>query len=157
MCFKGSHYAEPKQKKSINPVSNARIKQKKGMEFELEGTNQYNQSIDKGRKEARRQLASGAFSWALGDMITEEEITAAIAEFKLRTVDGKTQKSFSLKKEWLDKIRHESKQMKKEQYFLPFSFGDPKEIFVAMPYEFLLFYIQTIQFLLKRLEFHEKD
>jgi len=144
-------YRPLKERKTLQSRSLSRKEAKEGMEFENRGTRSYNQAVRKAKDVARRQLASGAFHFALGDMITEEEITAALAEYKERgAVDARGSKQITIKKEWLDKLEEEARQMGRDYYFLPFSFkGCPKD-YVALDYNILLSYVQTIQSLLEQ-------
>jgi hypothetical protein len=119
---------------------------KEGMNFENRGTKQYIKAVHSAKDVARRQLASGALHYALGDMITEEALTAALAEFKERgTKNAAGEKQISIKKEWLDKLEEEARAMGREFYFLPFTFKGSETDYVAMTYDRLLAYIQTIQ------------
>lgn len=145
-CFDFSLYKAPKQVKGLQPKSTTKKEKKEGMDFENRGTNAYNKVIRQSKDAARRQIASGALHFALGDMITEEELTASLSEFKERgSIDGKGAKSISIKKEWLDKLKEEARQMGKEYYFLPFSYKNSDTDYVALEYNILLSYIQTIQ------------
>lgn len=153
-CFKCFNYAmfkEIKARQGLKPKSDNKKEVKEGMAFEQRGTKKYNHAVKEAKDIARRQLASGALHFALGDMITEEELTAALAEFKERgSVDSKGAKQITIKKEWLTKLQEESRQMGREYYFLPFTFKGSTEDYVAMEYDMLLRYIQTIQMLLEQ-------
>ncbi|ARC67289.1 MULTISPECIES: hypothetical protein [Bacillus subtilis group] len=149
-CFNYNLYKPIKEKKGLNARSSTRKEKKEGMDFENRGTRRYNQNVYKARDVARRQVASGALHFALGDMITEEELTAALAEFKERgSKDAKGHKQITIKKEWLDKLEEEAKQMRRSYYFLPFTFKGSDKDYVALDYEILLSYVQTIQALLE--------
>jgi len=150
-CFGYSMLKGIKERKGLQARSTKRKEKKKGMDFENRGTRQYNQAVSISKQVAKRQLASGALHFALGDMITEEQLTAALAEFKERSsVGSRGEKQITIKKEWLDKLKDESRQMNRDFYFLPFSFGDASTDYVAMEYDMLLRYIQTIQILLEQ-------
>jgi hypothetical protein len=149
-CFNYSLFKVHKEKKGLNAKSANRKEVKEGMDFENRGTSRYNQVIKQSKDVARRQIASGALHFALGDMITEEELTASLAEFKERgSKDARGAKTISIKKEWLDKLEDEARQMGKTYYFLPFSFKGSNKDYVALDYDILLSYIQTIQALLE--------
>jgi hypothetical protein len=150
-CFNYNFYKAHKEKKGLNPKSTNKKEKKEGMDFENRGTRNYNQSVNKAKNVARRTLASGALHFDLGDMVTEEELTASLAEFKERgTTTGRGEKVISLKKEWLDKLEEEARERGKEYYFLPFTFKGSDKDYVAMDYNILLSYIQTIQMLLEQ-------
>jgi hypothetical protein len=150
-CFNYNMYKPPKERRGLQPKSANRKEIKEGMEFEKRGTQRYNQAVRQARDVARRQLASGALHFALGDMITEEELTAALAEYKERgSVDAKGAKQITIKKEWLDKLEEEARQMGRDYYFLPFTFKGSNKDYVVLDYNIFLSYIQTIQSLLEQ-------
>lgn len=145
-CFNFSYLKDKKVRKGLSPVSANKKEIKEGMAFEQRGTKRYNQQVKQAKDIARRQVASGALHFALGDMITEEELTASLAEFKERgSTDARGAKSITIKKEWLDKLKEEARQMNRNYYFLPFTFKGSDTDYVAMDYDILLSYIQTIQ------------
>lgn len=149
-CFNYSLYKAPKERKGLKPKSNTKKELKEGMDFENRGTRKYNNTVKQAKDVARRQIASGALHFALGDMITEEELTASLSEFKERgSKDARGAKTITIKKDWLDKLEEEARQMNKNYYFLPFTFKGSDKDYVAMDYEILLSYIQTIQALLE--------
>lgn len=150
-CFNYNMYAPIKQRQGLRPKSYKKKEKKQGMDFENRGTRKYNRAVHQARDVARRTLASGALHFDLGDMITEEELTASLAEFKERgSVDAKGAKQITIKKEWLDQLAEEAKEMGKEYYFLPFSFKGSDKDYVAMEFDILLSYVQTIQVLLEQ-------
>ena len=61
-------------------------------------------------------LTVGATLFSKGDIKTEEWL------FEAKTC-MKEQESFSIKKEWLDKLKNESFAMRKEFFALVFNFG----------------------------------
>jgi hypothetical protein len=147
-----------KEYKRLQPKSPNYKEKKKGMEFEKDGTKKYNQAIKIAKDVARRQLASGALHFALGDMITEEELTAALAEFKERSsVDARGNKQITIKKEWLDKLEKEAKLMGRDYYFLPFRFKDSDKDYVVIEFDLLLSYVQTIQILVEQIRLLHKQ
>lgn len=149
-CFGFNYYQQPKEKKGLKPKSDTKKEVKEGMDFENRGTRNYNQAVRQSKAAAHRQIASGALHFALGDMITEEELTASLAEFKERgSKDAKGAKTITIKKEWLDKLQEEARQMNRDYYFLPFTFKGSDTDYVAMDFNILLSYIQTIQALLE--------
>lgn len=149
-CFNYSMFAERKERVGLRPRSLRNKQKKQGIDFENRGTQKYNNAVRAGRDAARRQIASGALSFALGDMITEEELTASIAEFKERgSRTSRGAKQITIQKKWLDDLKEEAKVMNKEYYYLPFSFKDSDTDYVAMEYNILLSYVQTIQALIE--------
>lgn len=158
-CFNYSMYKPPKEiKRGIRSKSLNKKEVKEGMDFENRGTRKYNKAVTGAKDVARRQIASGALSHALGDMITEEELTASLSEFKERgTKDAKGQKQITIKREWLEKLEWEAKQMGKSYYFLPFTFKGSDKDYVAMDFDILLSYIQTIQALSEQIRLLSKQ
>jgi hypothetical protein len=157
-CFDYSLFQAFKERKGLQPKSYKRKEKKEGMDFENRGTRKYNQVIKNSKDVARRQLASGALHFALGDMITEESLTASLAEFKERgSVDARGNKQITIKRDWLEKLAEEARHMGKDYYFLPFTFkGDDKD-YVALEYDILLSYVQTIQQLAEQVRLLQKQ
>ena len=150
-CFNYSMYKPPKVRQGLRSKSQTKKEVKEGMDFENRGTRKYNQAVKQSKEVARRQIASGALAHALGDMITEEQLTASLSEFKERgTVSATGQKQITIKREWLEKLQWEAKQMGKDYYFLPFTFKGSDKDYVAMDYDILLSYVQTIQMLIEQ-------
>lgn len=154
-CFKCFNQALFKPKKQVSGLraknTTRKLNTKKGgLQFEQDGANRYSKAVKNGQDAARRQPGSGAMPHALGDVITSEELTSAIAEFKERgTVTKSGAKSISIKKEWLDKLEEEAAIMKREYYFLPFRYTGSDKDYLVIEYEMLMGYIETIHSLLE--------
>lgn len=150
-CFNESLYKPHKELHNIRKKAPKAKEIKKGMDFENLGTKKYNQAIKFAKQSAYRQINSGAIKDMPGDMITVEELTASLAEFKERSsMTPKGAKVISIQKKWLDQIKKEAKQMRKDYFFLPFRYiGDDTE-YVIMEYDVLLSYVETIQLLLEQ-------
>lgn len=69
---------------------------------------------------SKLQPNSGATLFKKGDIFNDDWL------FEAKTC-MKSQQSFSIKKEWLDKLKKESLAMKKEFYALVFNFGENQE------------------------------
>jgi hypothetical protein len=152
-CFNYNFYQNHKEVSGLRSRDLSRKEKKQGSTFENKGIIKYNKTIKKSKEIAQKQIASGALHFALGDMITEEELTSAIAEFKQRgELSSSGQKQITIKKDWLDKLKKEANIMKKDYYFLPFSFKESDDIYVVLDYDILLSYIQTIQILLSKIK-----
>lgn len=150
-CFNYSMYKPIKQRKGLQAKSSTKKEIKEGMDFEKRGMNRYNKVVHQAKDVARRTLASGALHFDLGDMVTEEELTASLSEFKERgSTDAKGAKQITIKKAWLDKLEEEAREMGKDYYFLPFTFKGSDTDYVAMDYDMLLSYVQTIQTLVEQ-------
>lgn len=157
LCFNYSRYA-PIPEKKVYRYDPKKKSQKEGMAFENKGAEKYNQAVKIAKDVARRQPNSGAMAHALGDVITEEQLTAALTEFKERgSTTAKGAKTISIKKEWLEKLKWEARQMNREYYFLPFRYKDDDTEYVALEYDILLSYVQTIQMLLERIRLLEQQ
>lgn len=148
-CFNFKKFEPLKQVSGLKAKSTSRsITTKKGLQFEQDGANRYTKAVRSGQDAARRQPGSGAMAHALGDVITSEELTAAIAEFKERSSTTKAgAKSISIKKEWLDKLADEAAVMDRDYYFLPFRYTGSKKDYLVMEYDMLMGYIETIHYL----------
>ena len=157
-CFNFNMYSPHKEKTTLRTRSNQNKHIKQGINFENQGTKKYNTTVKQAKEVARRQIASGALHFALGDMITEEEITASLAEFKERgSRDARGVKQITIKKEWLDGIKKEASQMGKEYYFLPFRFKGSDTDYVAIEFDVILSYVQTIQTLVEQIRLLQKE
>jgi hypothetical protein len=162
-CFNYNFFKPHKEMKGLNKRSTKNKQKKEGIDFENRGTRKYNNAVNKTKDVARRTFGSGAFQFDLGDMVTEEDLTASIAEFKERgSTDSRGAKQITIKKDWLDKLEEEAKERGKDYYFLPFTFKGSDKDYVAMDYDILLSYIQTIQGLheqnkILRLQLEEED
>lgn len=157
MCFNQARFVPIKEVKHYRYDPKKKSK-KEGMAFENLGADKYNKAVRTAKDVARRQLNSGAMAHALGDVITEEKLTAALTEFKERgSTTARGEKTISIKKEWLEKLKWEASQMNREYYFLPFRYKDDDTEYVAMEYDILLSYVQTIQALLERVRLLELE
>lgn len=145
-CFNEAFFRPHKQKAGLRAKSTSRRQTSKaGMQFEQDGMNSYNQAVFRGKDAARRQPNSGAIQGFLGDVITSEEWTAAITEFKERSSTTKAgEKSISIQKKWLDKLKEEAYEMDRDYYFLPFRYSGSDTDYLVIEYSMLMGYIETI-------------
>ena len=74
---------------------------------------------------SKMQPNSGATLFKKGDVSNQDWL------FEAKTC-MKEQESFSIKKEWLDKLKQESFAMNKEFYALVFNFGNNKENYFVL-------------------------
>lgn len=150
-CIEFNKYKPLKIQKGLSAKSSTRKERKEGMDFEKRGARAYNQAVHRARDVARQQVGSGAFGGLAGDVITSEELTASLAEFKERgSTDARGAKQITIKLEWLTKLEEEAKEMNRNFYYLPFSFKGHDKDYVAMEFNMLLKYIETIQILLEQ-------
>lgn len=141
LCDGERLYKPPKQYKNS---LNRKKKPKEGMAFEKRVVKAYNKSSGKRDSKfdtARRRPNSGAI-WSLpGDIVTKDALFEA-KERGTRTSSG--EKTISIHKEWLEKIRDEANEASKRYWFLPFAFKDDKAIYVATDFEMQLLIIDTV-------------
>lgn len=146
MCFNMKKYKPHKEVQGLRPKAAKKHERKEGMDFENHGTKKYNKAVRFAKEAAHRQINSGAIKSLPGDMITEEELTASLSEFKERgSKTARGEKVISIQKKWLDQMKEEAKQMQKEYFFLPFRYKNDDTEYVIMEYDVLLSYVQTIQ------------
>lgn len=145
-CFNNQFFRPHKEKVGLRAKSSSRKQTTKaGMQFEQDGMNAYNKAVFRGKDAARRQPNSGAMQGFLGDVITSEKLTAALTEFKERSSTTKSgEKSISIQKKWLDKLKEEAAEMNRDYYFLPFRYTGSDTDYVVMEYSMLMGYIETI-------------
>jgi hypothetical protein len=72
---------------------------------------------------AKTQISSGSSAFYKGDVVSEK----CLIECKTCTSE---KKSFSIKKEWLDKIDEQCFEMRKKYPILAFDFGDGNNYYV---------------------------
>ncbi len=142
LCDGERLYKPPKEFKSIKKGPK---KIKEGMAFEKRVTKTYNKSVCKDNNHsdiARRRPNSGAF-WSLpGDIVTRDALFEA-KERGSRTSSG--EKTISVHREWLEKIRDETFQRTSKRYwFLPFGFKNDEKIYVITDFEIQLQLINII-------------
>lgn len=149
-CFNFNKFKPLKERSGLKAKSTTRnITTKKGLQWEQDGANRYSKAIRSGQDAARRQPGSGSIANMLGDVITSEQLTASIAEFKERgSVTKSGAKSISIKKEWLDKLADEAAVMNRDYYFLPFRYTGSDKDYLVIEYEMLMGYLETIHTLL---------
>jgi len=127
MCAVCNNYDKYKPPAAVQKKSKLSRKGKKGMDFEEKVVDVYNK--------ARRQPASGAFWNKPGDIITPE----MLMEVKERNiVNSKGEKSITIKKEWLEKIKREAYGLGRPFWCLPFRFGNDEDIYVVIDFQDLL-------------------
>lgn len=149
-CFNLKLYAPFKEKQGLRAKSAKKVEKKEGMDFENLGTKKYNNAVRFAKEAAHRQINSGAIKSLPGDMITEEELTASLAEFKERgSKTARGEKVISIQKKWLEQMKEEAKYLNKEYFFLPFRYKNDDTEYVVMEYDILLSYVQTIQTLVE--------
>jgi hypothetical protein len=138
--FNEYQFYKEKDAKKRGPIGKRAVNsQKEGMAFQRDVKSRYKQVTG---REAKEQPNSGAMWFAQGDVKAEE----ALMECKERagTINAKGEKTFSISKEWLDKVAEEACY---KPWILPFRFKNDDEIYVVAKYDFFLELVQTIDFL----------
>ena len=79
--------------------------------------------------DGKRQANSGATKFAKGDVITDDFLIEAKTKTELC-------KSFTIKKEWLEKNKEEAFAMRKTHSALAFNFGDNENYYVISERDF---------------------
>jgi hypothetical protein len=150
-CFKcyGLSFYKPKEQKRKEKKIHKEDQSWKQLEEDVA----YDLNNVKPFCETKRQIASGALWYAPGDV----DDPIAFFECKERTpTEANGSKSFSLKRNWLEKAKAESKTEGKPM-FLPFRFKGDKDIWVTTTWEDISELITTIKSLMKELKEREND
>ena len=156
MCFRcenKSLYKEPKWMEQQKKKKASIKKKKEGLDFEKEVQKKYNKYIKsqktsyiKNNKKiepqaAKQQIGSGSLWFAPSDIITENELI----ECKERgTTTSKGNKTISIQKKWLDKVKYEAALANKKQWYLSFKYKDTDDIYIIKDFEDELAIIQLI-------------
>lgn len=134
-------------------------KPKEGMKFEKRVQKTYNERLGKntsGSKwnNARRRPNSGAIWCMPGDIVTEKEL------FECKERGSKTsrgEKTISIQKQQLDKIKQESYLAGKNVWYYVFGFKECDSIYLVKDFEDELAMIQQIEILKERIKELEGD
>jgi hypothetical protein len=122
--------AKKKQASKTRKEKVHRIK-KEGLDLEKEVAKKYNKFVQSKKKQlnkpsfsnntARQQIGSGSLWFAPSDVVTEEELI----ECKERgTTTSKGEKTISIQKKWLDKVKKESFLANKKSWYLTFRYKE---------------------------------
>ena len=144
--FKKQDYLVRKEKEQLKRQQkkdiNYKRKPKEGMAFEKRVVKRINQHSAE-KPTARRRPNSGAFWNMPGDIVTATDLL----ECKERgSVTSRGEKSFTIQKDWLDKVRAESILAKKD-WALPFTFKGTQDIYVIKSFEDELAMRQELDYL----------
>lgn len=150
-CFINGQNYKPIVKKSINKLSKKRQKQDKRTGSKFEFLNHKNNvSILKDDVVSSMTLNSGATVLQKGD----EQISGIInimEELKTQMPDrAKGTKTFTIKRQWLDKLNIEAKHENKEFWYLKFSFSEDEvvhnsgNVFIITEQDIIMSMIKTM-------------
>lgn len=142
--YKRPKWMELKDKQKEKKEKNIRKKEKEGMRFEKKVAKKYN--------EAKRTINSGALYFCPGDIVTPNELI----ECKERgSTTARGEKTFTIQKQQLEKIKSEAQLMKKKNWYYIFGFKNDDEIYITKSYDSELEMLQYIEQLEKKIS--EKD
>lgn len=139
---KGLHYKAPKDiKRSLNS-NTAKITKRKGSEFEFRN-NKANNNLLNGTT-SRQTPNSGA-----GHIKGDEEISGIInimEELKEQNkITSKGEKTFSIHKEWLEKLKIEAQAANKEFWYLKFVFStNDQDVYAILDSEMVMSMVYTM-------------
>lgn len=139
---KGLHYKQPKVvKKGLNK-SAPKITKRMGSEFEY-NNNKANNALLSGAT-SRQTPNSGA-----GQVKGDEEITGIInimEELKEQNkMTSRGIKTFTIQKEWLEKLEHEAQEANKEFWYLKFIFGqNEKDVYCILHSDMVMSMVYTM-------------
>lgn len=152
-CFHQHLYKPHKRQTPLAPKSLSRTPKKQGIKAEQDFVKQYKQTIQRADQVVRQQIASGALHHHPGDVETFDSFIASLYEIKEKLVDHtKGKKTFTIQKEWLDKLKKEARQLNKDHYALPFRFSEDNSFYVVIELEILLSLVETIRILSNHVE-----
>lgn len=139
---KGLHYKAPKSLKTTINKSAPKITKRKGSEFEFRN-NQANNNLLNGVT-SRQTPNSGA-----GQIKGDEEIVGIInimEELKEQNkLTSKGLKTFTIQKEWLEKLHREADAANKEFWYLKFIFnGNDRDVYVILESDMLMSMVYTM-------------
>lgn len=153
LCDGKRLYEEPKwmklsKRRKENKLNKVPKKKKEGMDFEKRAAKRYNKSVAKIQStKANRTLNSGAI-WSMpGDIVTKNELI----ECKERgSTTSRGEKTITIQKQQLDKIKEEAFLAKKNIWYYLFAFKGSNDIYVTKDFEDELAMIEQIELLKHR-------
>lgn len=156
LCDGTRLYTEPKwmerkKKEEERKASGSTRKKKEGMDFEKKVAKKYNQKLSgsTGTGNANRRPGSGSI-WSMpGDIITKGELI----ECKERgSVTASGEKTISIPKSHLEKVKNEAFYAGKDIWYYIFSYKGSNEIYLLKDYNDELFMIEQIESLKARIK-----
>jgi hypothetical protein len=144
LCSTRDYHYQSKIKKKPKPMASrqAKINDRKGSGFEYKNTNS-NKELLMGAT-SRQTPNSGA-----GQIKGDEEIRGIIKVMEELKEENKTtsrgQKTFTIQKEWLLKLRREAQAAGKEFWYLKYVFsGDDHDVFVTVDADLIMSMVYTM-------------
>lgn len=144
LCISRDFHYDPATVKKPKPMSKrrAKITSRQGSGFEYKNHVKNNDLLS---GTLSRQTPNSGAGFIKGD----EEITGIIEimeELKTRVKEqAPGKKNFTIRKEWLDKLRREAKQAGKEFYYLKFSFHeDDSDVYVIIEEDVIMGMVYTM-------------
>lgn len=134
LCIRPDLYYQPVKAKNVGFKRNIKVKESKrqGSISEVKAYNQFKNAIDNNTVTGTPNSGAGKVK---GDMQLVG-IVNAMLELKTTTVKNavkaRGKESFSVKREWLEKLKREAKEANKEIYSLIFSFKEFDDDFYAV-------------------------
>lgn len=155
LCDGKRLYTEPKwmirnKKEKERKASGSFKKKKEGMDFEKKVAKKYNQKLRSTSRQdnANRRPGSGAIWNMPGDIITKRELI----ECKERGSTTKSgEKTISIPKSNLEKIKNETHYAGKDTWYYIFSYKGSSEIYLVKDYNDELRMIEQIEILKNRI------
>ncbi|MCX7610318.1 MAG: hypothetical protein N2043_01865 [Ignavibacterium sp.] len=147
---------EDKARKTKQSKAKQTVKDKDGKtwrSFEQEMANKLNAVPTIKEYDARRQIASGAIEGLKGD-ITDPVVLAECKEYEVKTSKG--EKNITIKKEWLDKIFYEAKQVGKYPALF-YRYKNEKQVYIIQPEEVWLNMLHEIKLLRHEREYLKQE
>ena len=144
--YKRPKWMDRKEKEDERKKTRTPKKKKEGMDFEKRVAKRYNQAA--ANNDARRTPNSGAI-WSMpGDIVTARELM----ECKERgSTTARGEKTISIPKEHLDKVKEEAFLAKKSIWYYIFGYKNTHEIYLVKDYDDELGMIQQIASLKERI------
>jgi hypothetical protein len=141
--YKKPKWMVTKEKQEEKKRLGIRKKKKEGMDFEKRVAKKHNKAKSSDRyDDARRRPNSGAI-WSLpGDIVTKDQLI----ECKERgSTTSRGEKTISIPKAHLDKVKEEAYMAKKDIWYYIFSYKGSDEIYLVKDYDDELRMIQEIE------------
>jgi hypothetical protein len=141
LCFNDLHYHPKKIKKQGMAKRAAKANDRKGSGFEVVNHNK-NQDLLTGAT-SRMTPNSGA-----GIVKGDEEIRGLMSIMEELKQQDKTlakgKKTFSIQKEWLEKLNREANAANKEFWYLKFSYADDNKCYIAVEEDMVMSMVYTM-------------
>lgn len=144
ICFDEGQYQEARQKPVYTLKKHSQKDNRQGARFERHN-HEYNQDLLNGSRVVTKLTPNSGAGYIKGD----EQITGIIRcmeELKTRTVkQARGKETFTVKKEWLEKLTREALAENMEFWYLKFSFYQEDDtVYCIVPRDVLSSFVKTI-------------